>query len=518
MDNYMKTIVSGIKTWASSIKSDWNENDPSADGYIKNRPFWTSDPVKKVLLGETSVEIAEDNGYVQVSNAPMFDIGTTYYVTFNGVEYECVAYDMWDAPVVGNGYLAGGSGGNEEPFLVVGGYNFIYASEAGTHTVDVLQIENGEVHKIDKKYLPDDIGGKSDWNENNPESAAYIKNRPFYEGTFEIRDIVWDGNTNGLPYVMTNMNWYLYRVSDIPIGMTSQNLIGATMPQYGGSTVTFTEEHITEDGAVLYNGGSYGWFAFVPDGSSVTVMGYNLSTGVWMWAYGSSTICDRITVLPATVQSALCLNEKFIPKTIARVSDIVGKTGDYNAEIFNDYTNNVASGGFSHAEGERTTASGHGGSHAEGYVTTASGWYSHAEGYDSTASGDGSHAEGYTAIASGECSHAEGLCTIAAGELQHVQGKNNIEDANSTYAHIVGNGSNNVNRSNAHTLDWNGNAWYSGIIKIGGTGQDDTAASEVATKTYVDESLANVNVEAISDTVIDAICGTQIVYAEGVEF
>ena len=72
------------------------------------------------------------------------------------------------------------------------------------------------------------------------------------------------------------------------------------------------------------------------------------------------------------------------------------------AEIFNDYTNNVATGEFSHAEGRYTTASGNYGSHAEGYYTKASGRASHAEGESSTASGEYSHAEGDMTLASGD--------------------------------------------------------------------------------------------------------------------
>ena len=36
---------------------------------------------------------------------------------------------------------------------------------------------------------------------------------------------------------------------------------------------------------------------------------------------------------------------------------------------------------------------------------------------------------------------------------------------NNQYAHIVGNGDDEDNRSNAHTLDWNGNAWFAGDVK-----------------------------------------------------
>ena len=137
-----------------------------------------------------------------------------------------------------------------------------------------------------------------------------------------------------------------------------------------------------------------------------------------------------------------------------------------------------------HAEGSTTTASG-GSAHAEGTMTTASGSYAHSEGQGTTASGESSHAEGNYTIASGYASHAEGDYTMAASDYQHVQGKNNIVDSSGTYAHIVGNGESDTSPSNAHTLDWNGNAWFAGDIKIGGTGYDDTAALLLATQEFV---------------------------------
>ena len=84
----------------------------------------------------------------------------------------------------------------------------------------------------------------------------------------------------------------------------------------------------------------------------------------------------------------------------------------------------------------------------------------------------------------GDNSHKEGLGTIACSDNQHVQGKYNIEDTESKYAHIVGNGSSNTTRSNAHTVDWSGNAWFSGDVKVGGTDYD-TATDTLATQSYV---------------------------------
>jgi hypothetical protein len=174
-------------------------------------------------------------------------------------------------------------------------------------------------------------------------------------------------------------------------------------------------------------------------------------------------------------------------------------------EVFNYYTSNKATGHYSHSEGSGTTASGSY-SHAEGNATIASGGCSHSEGSDTKASGIHSHAEGDGAIASGVCSHAEGngtiassyyshaeggatkvsghsshaegFYTIASGSYQHVQGKFNVEDSDSKYAFIVGNGTDDNNRSNAFSVDWNG-------------------------KIYVNNATEGVNVSAMATTIAE---------------
>ena len=181
-------------------------------------------------------------------------------------------------------------------------------------------------------------------------------------------------------------------------------------------------------------------------------------------------------------------------------------SGDYSHA---EGRNNTASGDASHAEGQGNTAS-NSYAHVEGYGVTATSPYSHAEGLNTTVSGNrGSHAEGDGTTASGQTSHAEGLntvasgnyChaegtgTIAAGSSQHVQGTYNIETKSYKILHIVGNGSSDTDRSNAHTLDWDGNAWFAGNVYVGGTSQDDAAASKVVTEasisTHVSNAVAN---------------------------
>lgn len=186
------------------------------------------------------------------------------------------------------------------------------------------------------------------------------------------------------------------------------------------------------------------------------------------------------------------------------------------------FGNNVtASGTYGQAEGDRVTASGSG-SHAEGLETVASGRGSHAEGasfhtiiwdsdsgqtqydYITTASGEGSHAEGGGTISSGmqshaegertesrgKNSHAEGSGTIAKHKSQHVFGEYNEEDPSTnsgtsrgTYAEIVGNGTSDSSRSNARTLDWDGNETLAGKLTLGAGPTEDMDA---ATKGMVD--------------------------------
>ena len=157
------------------------------------------------------------------------------------------------------------------------------------------------------------------------------------------------------------------------------------------------------------------------------------------------------------------------------------KIGEYSTAIGN-WTE--APGGCSHAEGSITIASAYS-SHAEGMGSKSLSSYAHAEGYCTTASGSGSHAEGSKTKTSGENSHAEGTGTTASCRNQHVQGQYNIEDKANKYAHIVGNGTDENKRSNAHTLDWKGNAWYSGKITAGAAPVEDM---DLTTKKYVDDN------------------------------
>ena len=178
--------------------------------------------------------------------------------------------------------------------------------------------------------------------------------------------------------------------------------------------------------------------------------------------------------------------------------DSSGNTGNYSvAEGYNVISSGycshaegndaTASGYYSHAEGNNTTASGES-SHAEGRVTTASGDSSHAEGNNTTASAFCSHAEGDSTTASGYYSHAEGNYTIASRYCSHAGGDSTVADndcmtaigkyntKNSGKAFVIGNGTSDTARSDAFTVDWDGNTTINGELAF------DTATSAAATR------------------------------------
>lgn len=132
-------------------------------------------------------------------------------------------------------------------------------------------------------------------------------------------------------------------------------------------------------------------------------------------------------------------------------------------------------GAMSLAEGLNVTASGEF-SHAEGGSTQSTNSHCHAEGASTVASGLDAHSEGIYTVASGSYSHAQNDHTIAAKLSQTALGTYNVEDAATTtthpdgfrdhgaYALIIGNGTDDEHRSNALTVDWQGNVDAAGRI------------------------------------------------------
>ena len=109
------------------------------------------------------------------------------------------------------------------------------------------------------------------------------------------------------------------------------------------------------------------------------------------------------------------------------------------------------------------------------------------------AHGKASHSEGEETQAHGSYSHVEGRGTVAIAKGSHVEGTYNIKDTAAQYVHITGNGTSSNGRSNAHTIDWDGNGWFKGALYVGGTSQTNGASKITPSALVSSETTPSIN-------------------------
>lgn len=272
---------------------------------------------------------------------------------------------------------------------------------------------------------------RSDWNENDPTKPGYIKNRPFYTGD-PVETVLVEESTVSFSLDKGEGLYTAILRSTFEATVGEIYKVSWDGTVYECTCVGFRNETAIGNLSIAGAGSDTGEPFLM-----MTMNGEAIMIGT------ADTSASHTFSISGFVPEVVKIDEKYLPEKMNNI-------------------NPTGTGSFSLNRKANTTIGVN--SFAEGNETTASGFYSHAEGYQTTASGSGSHAEGYQTTASGKHSHAEGYLTTASSDYQHVQGKYNIEDSSNTYANIVGNGSPG-SRSNAHTLDWEGNAWYSGTIE-----------------------------------------------------
>lgn len=345
---------------------------------------------------------------------------------------------------------------------------------------EVLTVEEVDADGNPKKWKTQKV--EKDWNENDPTKPGYIENRTHYFKVTktEIGSILFKATSSSALVMENPEDTKLVRAGITKVANEHSNIVEAIVD--GNPYKFYVETTMGVTTLMGVDDDSTGWAYDGPAGMNQQFeIGENVSLVVGnkynVMFYWRNEFCKT-------------LDEMYFPKTIFtqnnspvkfgtnKYGDIIGSTiqglgtvaqGSYS-HAEGVYTN--ALGDYSHAEGQNTKAQ-KSFSHAEGFMTTANGESAHAEGSSTQANHRNAHAEGDHTIASGECSHAEGYNTIASGKEQHAQGKYNIEDTVS--AHIVGNGEYRK-RSNAYTLDWEGNAWFAGDVYVhstSGTNKDE---------------------------------------------
>ena len=177
---------------------DWNQNDATASDYIKNRPFYTGDPVETIFVEESTVSFADNAGLYVAKFESTFKpiVGETYKVSWDGTAYECACVDADGVIALGNLSILGAGTDTGEPFVMAvhnGSKLGIYTADtSASHTFSISGTVVSVV-KIDEKYLPDTVATKSDVDEKLGHCIKTVNGTaPDASGNVEVQTISED--------------------------------------------------------------------------------------------------------------------------------------------------------------------------------------------------------------------------------------------------------------------------------------------------------------------------------------
>ena len=215
-ETYDGSSAKTIEIPSGGAHSDWNQNDSTAADYIKNRPFYTGDPVETVLVEESTVSFAEfGNGLYMTEFESTFvpTVGEVYKVSWDGTVYECTCVDFNKNPFIGNLSIVGVGSDTGEPFvmgIVDGGISIMTADTSASHIISISGFV-AEVVKIADKYLPEYSvlyrGDPTDWSDAKKQQMYddFISRKlVLYNSSgsrFGVVLSVWYGGTIGLNFI-----------------------------------------------------------------------------------------------------------------------------------------------------------------------------------------------------------------------------------------------------------------------------------------------------------------------------
>ena len=178
-------------------QSDWNQNDETAPDYIKNKTHYEFEK-REIILPETTLNFTQ-TGYGGIQQIPNIDnlnlmSDEEYIVTWDDVEYLCIAHSFSGEAIGNNGILTGTTdeGFNADARFFIWNSGIVMPYDIGEYTFKIEKAVK-EVHKLDKKFLPP-MTETPDWEQNDPTATDYIKNRTHYS-KIDVIDTVLSSTT-----------------------------------------------------------------------------------------------------------------------------------------------------------------------------------------------------------------------------------------------------------------------------------------------------------------------------------
>lgn len=176
---------------------------------------------------------------------------------------------------------------------------------------------------------------QADYEQSDPTAADYIKNRPFYDENgiiFPSKTYTFDGKLEGKEYVVRNDGMFFVKITDDILD--KEQLIGCKLILNTGDIFSIAEDYVVDfDGGVVLRGLEV---AVVTDVQLFDKMFDTMpSTGLYVLSVPDNLYVFQVITAEVGGINFKQIDEKFIPDTIARISDFPSIDQSYNAESEN---------------------------------------------------------------------------------------------------------------------------------------------------------------------------------------
>lgn len=439
------------KSIPEAVQSDWSQNDKTAPDYVKNRTHY-----------EGILEIALYDGKASNDDDILPDTWTEYsleegverIVVVDGIRYEVVSFLDHNSGLVTLGAPSEPSENGlpdkfdftEYPFSIYNYYDEPWVLRARfpdnkEHALRIVMLEEG-VQKLDSKYLPDDLLNDMDGMKNEikdiQNSPKTIKISSKNDSPFGIYNKCLEAYNRGdnIIFVRNDWEYEFYRydstVDKFCFRAYDPDAMIVTYLTVSRNSVYDETEYFTKTIEINGNSGNN----HIPTALAVYNAVYRngiYENFVGMTATGSynkySSVYERIekNVVKSTLGSGIycAVADSYIFNENTKLYELVNPTlrqGLYSTPvgkyIMTDFTGSLYAG------------DAYKGKHVYKVVEQR-----------------GGNDNGWSIVVDAYTVFKEN--TTDRGE----------------FVHVVGNGTSNANRSNAHTLDWDGNAWYAGSVE-----------------------------------------------------
>ena len=195
-------IVVEVPEIPEPVQPDWNQNDPNAPDYVKNRTHYK----ERSTLFSGEVTVTNGMGVLPIQK---YVEGESYTVLFDGAEYNCVAFtaSLGGVVCIGDEKLAFDPEQSDVkfPFLCVGGK---IVARDGVHDVTVV---GSGYRTISHEYLPKCIV-YSNRTRNDTTGNYYVmyKDKECSQPVVGVDRDIASFLENGMPVVVYDVNTHAY--------------------------------------------------------------------------------------------------------------------------------------------------------------------------------------------------------------------------------------------------------------------------------------------------------------------